>query len=206
MKRYSNKDYNYRPYKRRKRIRINKIRFTIFVLCCLVILFGAGFGIKALLTDRVDITVGITDDLNPVEGESLFRVLLTWDSLEAKDYKNIQISVNGKEYILDSDSTRFEVELAEANQKYDITFKAKKKGLVFSRKLKKEIQTFEDNEVLEQSVSDLNIQDNVLSFEHVIQKNTNISFNAKNISYEAVDLINHINSVGKTEIIGEDRD
>lgn len=206
MKRYSNKDYNYRPYKRRKRIRINKIRFTIFVLCCLVILFGAGFGIKALLTDRVDITVGITDDLNPVEGESLFRVLLTWDSLEAKDYKNIQISVNGKEYILDPDSTRFEVELAEANQKYDITFKAKKKGLVFSRKLKKEIQTFEDNEVLEQSVSDLNIQDNVLSFEHVIQKNTNISFNAKNISYEAVDLINHINSVGKTEIIEEDKD
>lgn len=204
MKRYSNRGYNYRPYQRRKRIRINKIRFTVFILCCLVILFGAGFGIKALLTDRVDIMIGMTDDLNPAEGESLYRVLLSWEPLEVKDYKNIQITVNGKEYILDPGLTRFEIELTEPDQMYDVTFKAKKKGLVFSRKLKKVIQTFEDNEVLDQSVSNLKIQDNILSFEHIIQKKTEIPFNLKSISYEGIDMVNHINSEGKIEIIEQD--
>ena len=88
----NNKGYSYRPNQRRKRIRINKIRFTIFVLSCLTILFGIGFGIKALLTDKVEVNIGLTDDLNPVEGESMYKLSLTWESLAADKYKDIQIT------------------------------------------------------------------------------------------------------------------
>ena len=90
----NNKGYSYRPNQRRKRIRINKIRFTIFVLSCLTILFVIGFGIKVLLTDKVEVNIGLTDDLNPVEGESMYKLSLTWESLAADKYKDIQITVN----------------------------------------------------------------------------------------------------------------
>ena len=146
MKRYNNSRYRHRPQKRKKRIRINKVRFTIFIFCCSAILFLAGFGIKALLTDRVDLTISMTDDLNPVEGESLYRVLLSWEPLEVDDYKEVQITVDEKEYNLTPSSTQFEVDLTEPEQSYEITFKAKKKGLVFSRQLKKVVKTFEDNQ------------------------------------------------------------
>ena len=124
----NNKGYSYRPNQRRKRIRINKIRFTIFVLSYLTILFGIGFGIKALLTDKVEVNIGLTDDLNPVEGESMYKLSLTWESLAADKYKDIQITVNDKKYVLESDSNKFEVELTEPNEAYEVTFKAKKKG------------------------------------------------------------------------------
>ena len=152
MKRYNNSRYRHRPQKRKKRIRINKVRFTIFIFCCSAILFLAGFGIKALLTDRVDLTISMTDDLNPVEGESLYRVLLSWEPLEVDDYKEVQITVDEKEYNLTPSSTQFEVDLTEPEQSYEITFKAKKKGLVFSRQLKKVVKTFEDNQILSQDV------------------------------------------------------
>ena len=106
MKKYNNRGYNYRPNQRRKRIRINKKRFTIFVLSCLVILLGVGFGVKALLTDKVDVNISMTDDLNSVEGESLFKVLLSWNPLPVEDYKHIQIKVNDKEYILEPDKIK----------------------------------------------------------------------------------------------------
>lgn len=202
----NNKGYSYRPNQRRKRIRINKIRFTIFVLSCLTILFGIGFGIKALLTDKVEVNIGLTDDLNPVEGESMYKLSLTWESLAADKYKDIQITVNDKKYVLESDSNKFEVELTEPNEAYEVTFKAKKKGLVFSNTVKKVINTFSDNDTLEQSVSNLKIENDILSFEHEIQKNSNIEFNTKSIMYEAVDLVNQISSQGRTEIISQNQD
>ena len=204
MKRYNNSRYRHRPQKRKKRIRINKVRFTIFIFCCSAILFLAGFGIKALLTDRVDLTISMTDDLNPVEGESLYRVLLSWEPLEVDDYKEVQITVDEKEYNLTPSSTQFEVDLTEPEQSYEITFKAKKKGLVFSRQLKKVVKTFEDNQILSQDVSNFEIDKDQLSFEHLIQKNSDLSFKSKSISYEAIDVINNIHSEATIEVLEED--
>ncbi len=206
MKKYNNRGYNYRPNQRRKRIRINKKRFTIFVLSCLVILLGVGFGVKALLTDKVDVNISMTDDLNSVEGESLFKVLLSWNPLPVEDYKHIQIKVNDKEYILEPYLDQFEVELTNPNQAYEITFTAKKKGLVISNTVKRVINTFADNATLEQSVSNLKIESDVLSFEHEIQRDSGIDFNVNSISYEALDLVNGISTEAETEVIKQDKD
>ena len=63
--------------------------------------------------------------------------------------------------MLESDSNKFEVELTEPNEAYEVTFKAKKKGLVFSNTVKKVINTFSDNDTLEQSVSNLKIENDI---------------------------------------------
>ena len=78
MKKYNNKNYNYQSYKRKKRIRINKARFILFISVCLVILFSISFGLKALFTDRVAVDISMTSDLNSTEGESLFKLLLKY--------------------------------------------------------------------------------------------------------------------------------
>lgn len=205
MKKYNNRGSNYRPKQRRKKIRINMTRLTIFIFSCLVILLGAGFGIKSLLTDKVDVNISMTDDLNPVEGESLFKVLLNWDPLTAEDYKHIQIKVNDKEYTLEPDLNQFEVELDNPNEAYEVTFMAKKKGLVISNTVKQVINTLADNARLEQSVSNLKIENDVLSFEHEIQRDSGIDFNIDSISYEALDVVNGISAEAKTEIIKQDK-
>lgn len=204
MKKYNNRNYNYHSYQRKKRIRIDKKRFTIFISTCLAILFIIGFGLKALLTDKVEVDISLTSDLNTTEGESSFKLLLKWEPLVSEDYQNIQIQVNEEQYVLDPTTEQFELELAEPNQAYDIKFKAKKKGFVFSNTVEKVIQTFNDNEELEQSVSNLRIENDTLSFEHEIQKNSNIDFNEKSIAYEGLDIINGIRVEGKTETITND--
>jgi len=204
MTKYNNRNYNYQSYRRKKRVRINKTRFTIFIFACLVILFSIGFGVKALLTDKVALDISMTSDLNSTEGESLFKLLLKWESLVAEDYENIQIQLNDEEYVLDPTVNQFELELTEPNQAYDIKFKAKKKGFVFSNTVKKSVHTFNDNEGLEQSVSNLKIENETLSFEHEIQKNSNIDFNKKSISYQLLDIINGISVEGKVETVTQD--
>ena len=90
-KRYRN--YNYYPNKRRKRVKINKVRFTIFILSCVLILGVIGFGFKMMLTDKVEVSVELTEDLNKEEGESLYELSLWWEALKIDDYKEIQITV-----------------------------------------------------------------------------------------------------------------
>ena len=130
--------------------------------------------------------------------------LFTWEPLEVDDYKEVQITVDEKEYNLTPSSTQFEVDLTEPEQSYEITFKAKKKGLVFSRQLKKVVKTFEDNQILSQDVSNFEIDKDQLSFEHLIQKNSDLSFKSKSISYEAIDVINNIHSEATIEVLEED--
>ena len=204
MKKYNNKNYNYQSYKRKKRIRINKARFILFISVCLVILFSISFGLKALLTDRVAVDISMTSDLNSTEGESLFKLLLKWEPLVAEDYRDIQIQVNEESYVLKPTVNQFELDLTEPNQTYDIKFKAKKKGFAFSNTVEKVVHTFNDNERLEQSVSNLKVENETLSFEHEIQKNLNIDFNEKTIAYEGLDIINGIRVEGKTETVTQD--
>lgn len=204
MKKYNNKNYNYQSYKRKKRIRINKARFMLFISVCLVILFSISIGLKALLTDRVTVDISMTSDLNSTEGESLFKLLLKWEPLVPEDYQDIQIQVNEESYVLKPTVNQFELDLTEPNQTYDIKFKAKKKGFVFSNTVKKDVHTFNDNERLEQSVSNLKIENETLSFEHEIQKNSNLNFKNKSIAYEGLDIINGIRVKGNIETITND--
>lgn len=202
-KRYRN--YNYYPNKRRKRVKINKVRFTIFILSCVLILGVIGFGFKMMLTDKVEVSVELTEDLNKEEGESLYELSLWWEALKIDDYKEIQITVNDEVYILDADATRFDIDLSNPDDDYTVTFKAKRKGLFFSKKVKEVIHTFADNETIEQSISDVEIEEGNLIFTHHLQKSNAIKIDTKSIQYEAIDVMNQTLSEGKYTITDEDK-
>ncbi len=200
------RSYSYYPSQRKKKIKINKVRFTLFILSCLLILSGIGFGLKLILTDKVDVSLALTDDLNPKEGESLYRLSLSWEPLKKDAYKEIQININDKSYVLDNTATRFDVDLSAPNTDYKITFQARRKGLFFSKKVKDVIRTFADNERIEQSIADLKIKDHVLLFSHALKKTKEMKFDSEEIRYEIIDVINQSVIEGDVTITSEDRE
>ena len=64
MTNYQYRGNTYRKKRVVKRRRINKVRFSIFILICLFLILSLFFGIKALLTDKVPVQFAITNDLN----------------------------------------------------------------------------------------------------------------------------------------------
>ena len=78
-----------------------------------------------MLTDKVLVQFGITNDLNEDVGASSFNLTMSWEALDVEQYKDIVIKVNDEVYQLDSSQTTFEVELEQPETAYHIEFKAK---------------------------------------------------------------------------------
>lgn len=186
MTNYQYRGNAYRKKKVVKRRRINKVRFSIFILVCLLIILGLFFGGKALLTDKVPVEFGITNDLNEVVGESSFNLTMSWEPLNEADYKNIIIKVNGETYTLDATESSFAIELNDAASDYLIEFKAKKKGLAISNTIKKTIKTTKDNHGFTQSIENFKMDEAGLTFEHVLNQEEIKDLNLKTLSYQLI--------------------
>lgn len=186
MTNYQYRGNTYRKKRVVKRRRINKVRFSIFILICLLLILSLFFGIKALLTDKVPVQFAITNDLNEEVGASSFNLTMSWEALDVEQYKDIVIKVNDEVYQLDSSQTTFEVELEQPETAYHIEFKAKKKGLAFSNTLKKTITTQKDNQRFTQSIENFLMDDNGLTFDHVLNQQELKSLNLKSLSYQLI--------------------
>jgi len=185
----TNYRYQGNTYKKKKRVkkkRINKVRFSLFILICLLVITGLGIGVKGLLTDKVPVSLSISDDLNLEVGVSEYQLSLTWDQLDKEDYKNIQIAVDGEQYILDPNETSFSIELNKPSHAYQIEFTAKKKGFVFSNTMKATVQTGADNEELSQTVDEFNLVDSVLIIKQTLKNEELKSVNLKTLVYDLV--------------------
>lgn len=186
MKNYQYKGQASRKVNRRRRKRINKLRFSIFIIICLMLLIGLGVGVNSLVTDKVPVSFLISDDLNEDVGTSEYQLTLNWEPLAEEKYKEILISIDEKEYILQPNQTTFSVTLDQSNQTYDIKFKAKKKGVVISKTVKKSIQTGEDNARLSQVIDELNLTDSVLTIKQTLKSDELKSVNLKTLNYQLV--------------------
>lgn len=167
-----------------KRRRINKVRFSLFILTCLLIIFSLFFGIKSLFEDEPSVEFRLTNDLNEEIGVSSFLLMINWETLDIDDNQEVIIKVNGETYELSANQNIFELELDEPETDYVIEFKTTKKGLGFDNKLKKKIKTSKDNQVLTQEIEDLKINDNTLTFKHILDKEEVKDFNLQTLSYQ----------------------
>lgn len=186
MTNYRYQGNTYRKKKRVKKKRINKVRFSLFILICLMLITGLGIGIKGLLTDKVPVSISISDDLNLEVGVSEYQLNLKWNQLDTEDYKNIQIIVDGEQYILDPNETTFNIELNKPSHAYQIEFTAKKKGVVFSNTMKTTVQTVADNEELFQTIDEFNLIDSVLTIKQTLKNEELKSVNLKTLVYDLV--------------------
>ena len=186
MTNYQYQGNTYRKKRRVKKKRINKVRFSLFILICLMLITGLGIGIKELLTDKVPFSLSISDDLNLEVGISEYQLSLTWDQLNPEDYENIQIVVDGEQYILDPDETSFNIELNKSSYAYQIEFKAKKKGFVFSNTMRTTVQTVADNEELSQTIDEFDLVDSVLTIKQTLKNEELKSVNLKTLVYDLV--------------------
>lgn len=186
MTNYRYQGNTYRKRRRVKKKRINKVRFSLFILICLLLITGLGIGVKGLLTDKVPFSLSISDDLNLEVGTSEYQLSLAWDQLDTEEYKNIQIVIDGEQYILEPDETSFNIELNEPSHAYQIEFKAKKKGFVFSKTMKATVKTIADNEELSQTIDEFNLVDSVLTIKQTLKNEELKSVNLKTLMYDLV--------------------
>lgn len=186
MTNYQYKGQTSRRIKKSKRRRINKIRFSIFIIICLTLFIGLGLGIKSLVTDKVLVSFVISDDLNQEVGQSEYQLTLNWGPLEETKYEQILISIDDKEYTLEPNQTTFNVMLNQAEHNYEIKFKAKRKGFVVSNTVKKFIQTEADNHVLSQTVDEFNLEDSVLNIKQTLKSDELKSVDLKTLVYQLV--------------------
>ena len=110
-----------------KRRRINKVRFSLFILTCLLIIFSLFFGIKSLFEDEPSVEFRLTNDLNEEIGVSSFLLMINWETLDIDDNQEVIIKVNGETYELSANQNIFELELDEPETDYVIEFKTTKK-------------------------------------------------------------------------------
>lgn len=189
VKRMTNYQYRGNSYGKKRRVkrrRINKVRFSIFILICFLLIFGLLFGVKTLLTDKVPVQFGMTNDLNEEVGASSFNLTMSWEALDVDQYKDVVIKVNDEVYMLNPSETKFELQLDQPETEYRIEFKAKKKGLAFSNTLKKTITTLNDNQGFTQSIENFSMDNSGLTFEHVLNQEEIKNLNLKTLSYQLI--------------------
>jgi len=152
------------------------ITFVVFIFRSLnsIIFFNKGF-----------LDVSLSQGLQLGGNESLFELTLEWPSLDVDTFKNIQLKINEQEIELDITETSFETYLDEPDTEYNIEFKANRQGFGFAKKYDMTIKTSGNNEVLNQSINNIDFQDDKLIFEHTL---TDLPQDFQAITYELISL------------------
>ena len=147
--------------------------------------------------------VSLSQNLRSHEGEQLFELKLSWPLLDITKYDEILIKIDEDEFTLPSTETRFETFLTEADTDYQIEFRGVRKGFGLDKKAKRMVRTLGSDVVLGQSIANLKMLGDYLSFEHTLTQLPD-DFDKSSVRYELTDFWQQNFAMIETKLLKEE--
>ena len=170
---------------KRKRYKVNKVRFSLFCLTILSLLVMIGLCINALFNQDSLITATVSEDLIEVVDEQSFKVSLSWEQFDAKKYDQIDIMIDGVivQTLNIADET-FDFTTTKAEDEVKVKVIARRKGFGFDAKELVEIKTPKDNQKISQTIEQLQETETDYVMTQILKSTESLKEIKKSLSYE----------------------
>ena len=191
--------------RKRKRYKLNKVRFSLFCLTVLSLLVMIGLCMNALFNQESLITATVSEDLIEAVDEQSFKVSLSWNQFDETQYNKIDIVIDGvtiKTLAITDETFDFTTTKSEDTVKIEVI--ARREGVGLDLKETVTVKTPKDNQKIDQTIEQIQVTETDYVMTQVVKSTESLKDIKKSLSYEIISPSAHQVETLKSTVVEED--